>query len=203
MAWAAGKTIFGQPNKLRKAVMDAVLERKSSGLEQLHASSSSGSKSDLAEAEDITAELLETKQKLGPALPFAQTRLIRGAVNSFQSWQDKYPTAIGLVLGKKQGGHFDGLKVIVSSTESAQSLLNNPKIQRVCREEAMLPCGLILGEDSPQRRQDAQTILEQMIAKTQSAICMFVSWNHELSKVSFEVKCDCACMQPASFDEFR
>lgn len=157
--------------KSRKAVNESLLEQKSTGFAQIPLEKDAPA--DAAVADYITREMLTPSELKEPSLPYAKVRLLKGALNSFQAWQNQDPKCVGVILGRQMGANFDGLKIIASCDHSLTELVEHEKVRKLCEKENLLPCGLLLGEDK--NRPEIQTLLEKMISSAPSAICVFVA----------------------------
>lgn len=135
---------------------------------------------DILQATDITRELLDARPKSGPVLPCAHVKLLKGAVNSFMAWQNKYSSAIGVVLGRNHGDHVLGSKIIANASCQPESLIGHEKVKSLCGVESLFPCGLILGGDKG--RETIQTMLEPMLANLPYALCVFVAWHSKCQR---------------------
>lgn len=123
----------------------------------------------LALAEDITKELLAPAIPEGPSLSKADLKLQKGAVVSFQSWEQKFPDTIGLALGEVPAA----LKIVASREHSMRSLMEHPKVLQLCRQEKLKPCGFLFGPKHD--KSTAEPFLQQMLQEMRSAVCVCVA----------------------------
>lgn len=124
----------------------------------------------LETARVITHELLEPPKPAGPWLSYTTFRLLKGAVQSFQAWQDKSPETVGIVLGKNN----NGCKIVASRSHSMRGLMDHASISRLCQQDGLVPCGFLVGPSAD--KVEAQELLEQLLGKSPLSICMFVTW---------------------------
>ncbi|CAK9084335.1 unnamed protein product, partial [Durusdinium trenchii] len=153
------------------ALHESALEKKALGFGEIPLEPDN--ERQVAEAEDITDQMLKPPEETKPSLPYAKVRLLKGALNSFQAWQAKSSKCMGVILGRQAGANFDGLKIIVSCDHSLTELVGHEKVVQLCQQEKLVPCGLILGEDK--NRPEIETLLDNMVTKAPAAVCIFVN----------------------------
>jgi len=157
------------------------------------ASTEGGKKEGLAEGEEITQQILCPPKSQGPSLPSSEIGFQRACLVTFQTWSIRAPGIVGLLLGcslknKREACH----SVVVD--RSLATLLSDPRIDFVCKQEQLNILGLIqagcVGEDAIMK--EAQQNMERLQEKVPGASAMVLvpqllynggSWDSGLGQV--------------------
>ena len=135
-------------------------------------------RSSASSSQDITSSLLVKPKHFGPSRPASATSLQKAAILSFQTWCNRAPGLVGLLLGSKSAKRTNASCLVVA--QSFEELISSPEVQAVCTNESVFPCGVVLeGEECCGDERPAARAWLSHLAESQgleSALCVLVTW---------------------------